>query len=314
MNNYDDLDSKSKNLQQYRCGYVALAGRPNVGKSTLLNSLVGQHLSIVSPRAQTTRERVSGIVTNDDHQILFIDAPGLIEPKYALQEAMRWAADKAIEDSDVVALVADATRCDQTLDESIFNLLQAAGKPALVVINKCDSVEDREIAALVARSFTMSYETVAVSASTGFGLDELQHRLVEMLPHSPALFPADDTAVQSLRFFAEEFVREACFEQFRQEIPFGTICRCDEFREGDDPIFIRVHIYVERESQKGIVIGQGGGAIKAVGQSARKKIERLVDARVFLELRVKVIPRWSRKHGRLRRLGFELPPGVAGGQ
>ncbi len=305
-----------ENQQQtpHRCGYVALAGRPNVGKSTLLNTLVGQHLSIVSPKAQTTRERVSGILTTSHYQILFIDAPGLIEPRYALQEAMRLAASAAIDEADVVVLVVDATEPDTFPDQEIGATLRARSVPIIIAVNKVDLVDGETAARLVGEAEALGYSTLAISATTGAGLSEFLSVVVDRLPESAALFPEEDSATQSVRFFAEEYVRETCLELLHEELPYAVTCRVDEFREGQDPVYVRIVIYVERESQKGIVIGRGGATIKQIGQRSREKIEALVERRVYLELHVKVLEGWRRKHARLRQLGYALPSHTKGGQ
>jgi GTP-binding protein Era len=301
--------SENQPSRSYRCGYVALAGKPNVGKSTLLNLLVGERLSIVTRKPQTTRERVNGIVTGEDYQILFIDAPGLIAPSYALQEAMRAAAARALAEADVVAFVCDATRPDTLPDPEEDPELGRTTAPILVALNKTDLVAQPIAAELIARAEAMGYEALAISATEGAGLGELVRRIVARLPESPPLFPVEDSATQPLRFFVEEYVRETCLDLFRDEVPYSVLCRVEEYRESGDPVFIRVNIYVERESQKGILIGKRGAAIKKVGELSRRKIEALVGRRVFLELRVKVIPGWRRKRNQLKRLGFPAPDG-----
>ncbi len=292
----------------HRCGYVALAGRPNVGKSTLLNALVDQHLSIVSPKAQTTRELVSAIVTTERCQIVLLDAPGLLEPRTALQEAMRFAAKQAIEQSDVWVFVSDVTRPATLPDPEIDTLADTTGRRPVVALNKADRVGADTRAELVSRVEAMGYRTVATSAIERAGLEELVEIVTALLPESPPLFPAEYSATQPVRFFAQEFVRETCMERFRDEIPYGIACRVDEFREEQDPVYVGITIFVERESQKGIVIGRGGAAIREVGRISRKKIEGLIGRPVYLNLRVKVIAGWSRKRNRLRQLGFRLPP------
>jgi GTP-binding protein Era len=278
-----------------------------VGKSTLLNALVGDHLSIVTEKPQTTRERVNGIVTTDTYQALFVDAPGLMEPRYALQEAMQMAAAKALEEADVVAYVCDATRPGTLPDPAAAQELERLGVPIIVALNKTDLVTSVTLSNLLARNDLADRESLAISAATGAGLSEFMARVSACLPESPPLFPVEDSATQSLRFFTEEYVRETCLELFRDEVPYSVVCRVDEFRESGDPIFIRVVIYVERESQKGILIGKGGLAIKRVGELSRRKIENLVGGRVYLELQVKVIPSWRRKRDKLKRLGFPDP-------
>jgi GTP-binding protein Era len=308
-----EKNSVQETRAAFRCGYVALAGRPNVGKSTLLNALVGEHLSIVSTKAQTTRERVSGILTTDDYQILFIDAPGLIEPRYQLQEAMRWAADAALEEADVVALIVDGTKPDTIPDAESGDFVRPRSVPMVAVLNKSDLLDTASEARLVKVLEARGWKAIAVSAKTGEGLDSFVEFVVPFLPESPALFPEEDTATQSLRFFAEEYVRETCMETYRDEVPYSVMCRVDEFREDQDPVFIRIVIYVEKESQKGIVIGRGGSAIKTIGEASRMKIENLIGRKVYLELRVKVLAGWRRKRARLRQLGFALPPPSKGG-
>jgi len=298
----------------FRCGYVALAGRPNVGKSTLLNALVGEHLSIVSPKAQTTRQRVAGILSSDNFQILFIDAPGLMEPRYALQEAMRGAAVAAMKEADVVLLVADATRPKTLPGAELSREVDGHANPVIVALNKVDLVGVAERDRLLEQIAGAGYRALGISALTEEGLVELLELLLPLLPESPPLFPLDESATQPVRFFAQEYVREACMDLFEEEVPYSITCRVDEFREGQNPIYIRVVIYVERESQKGIVIGRGGSAIKKVGERSRQRIESLVGGRVFLELRVKVLPAWSRKYSRLQQLGFQAVPRGAGGQ
>jgi GTP-binding protein Era len=301
--------------EPYRCGYVALAGQPNVGKSTLLNTLVGTHLSIVTPKAQTTRERIAGLVTTEAYQVLFIDAPGLIEPRYALQEAMRLAAAASLEEADVITYVVDATRPRTLPDKETVKALTSLPAPVLIAINKSDLIESAEQATLIAQAEASGFPTHAVSAVSGSGLDRLVQRLVPLLPESPPLFPTDETATQPVRFFAQEFVRETCMELLREEVPYAITCQVDEFREDGDPIYVRVIIYVERESQKGIVIGKGGSSIKQIGRLSRLKIEDLVGGKVYLELHVKVMQDWRRKRPRLEQLGFRLPPpNASGGQ
>lgn len=303
------MADESNSLDGYRCGYVALAGRPNVGKSSLLNALIGQHLSIVTPLAQTTRERVVGLWSDERAQIVFLDAPGLLEPNYALQEAMRWTADRAIAEADVVVFVADATRVETLKDDELLAAIEARSLPLLLAVNKSDRVGPERRRSLLQAIGVGGREARLVSALTGEGLEELRSRLIELLPESPPLFPTEYAATQPLRFFAEELVRETCMEIFREEVPYSIAVRVEEFREERDPVYIRITIYVERESQKGIVIGHAGSNIKKVGAASRRKIEDLLGRQVYLDLHVKVLPRWSRKRTQLRHLGFDLPAG-----
>jgi GTP-binding protein Era len=292
----------------FRCGYVALAGRPNVGKSTLLNAIIGQHLSIVSPKAQTTRERVAGILSEPGYQAVFIDAPGFIDAEYALQESMRLSAQAALDEADVVTFIADATRPKTMPDDVLIEALAVRSVPLLLALNKSDKVSSDTVASLLKRAEERSLEAIAISALTGSGLDKFLAWAVERLPLSPPLFPIDDSATQPLRFFAQEYVRETAMELLREEVPYSIITRVEEYREAQDPVYIAVTIYVERESQKGIVIGRGGSGIREIGRLSREKIEELIGERVYLDLRVKVMPGWSRKRNQLQGFGFQLPP------
>jgi len=281
-----------------RCGTIVLAGRPNVGKSTLLNALVGEHLAIVSPKPQSTRLPVIGLLTNDDTQYIFTDSPGLLEPEYRLHEAMRAAALRAIADADVVAYLHPLPEFPAPPLTSLVQVPALARIPIVTVYTKADLVPAR------ARP-PVQGPVVMISASEKEGLDALLAVLRERLPEGPFHYDPEELATQPMRFFASEFIREAAFEQLHEELPYSVACEIDEFREGAEPVYIRAVLYVERESQKGIVIGEGGRTIKALGAAARAKIETLLgDQRVFLELHVKVLPKWRRNEPALKRLGY----------
>lgn len=280
-----------------------MVGKPNVGKSTLLNRLVGQKLAITSPRPQSTRDRVTGILTFDDTQIVLVDTPGLLEPTVALQHVMRATALQALRDSDVILHLVDVTeREPKTLGELAgFN----AAAPILVARTKADLLPVTEREKLRLGS---SPDECIVSALTGEGMDDLRARLSALLPEGPFLYPDDDVSTQHLRFFAAELVRETTLEQLDEEVPHAIACVVEEFREDRSPVYIRAVIYVERESQKRIVIGSGGTRIREIGRAARLKIEEdLVSSPVFLDLWVKVLPNWRRDKEALRRLGYTLP-------
>ncbi|HEV8264287.1 MAG TPA: GTPase Era [Gemmatimonadales bacterium] len=276
-----------------RCGVVALAGRPNVGKSTLLNALVGEHLAIVAPKPQSTRLPVVGLLTRDDAQFIFTDSPGLLEPEYKLHEAMRAAALRVIETADVIAFLHPLAEYPAPPLAEVARLPRPPRAPVVTVYTKADIVSPRADA-----------DGVVISALAGQGLDALLAALRRHLPESPFLYNPDDIATQPTRFFAAEFVREAAFDLLHEELPYSVACEIDEFREGAEPIYIRAVLYVERDSQKGIVIGAGGRTIKALGAAARVKIEALVGQRVFLDLHVKVLPKWRRHEPSLKRLGY----------
>jgi GTPase len=282
-----------------RCGAVVLAGRPNAGKSTLLNALVGEHLAIVSPKPQSTRIPVVGLLTRDDAQFIFTDSPGLLEPEYALQTAMRAAALRSLADADVIAYLHPLSEYPAPPLAQVARLAQPPRAPIVTVYTKAD----------LSPTSTILHQppppsTVAVSAVTGTGLTELLATLRAHLPEGPFHYDPAEMATQPLRFFAAEFVREAAFELLHQELPYSVAVEIDEFRETAEPLYIRAMIYVERASQKGMVIGAGGRTIKALGQAARAKIEALVGARVFLELQAKVLPKWRRRTASLKRLGY----------
>lgn len=289
-----------------RAGYVTLVGRPNAGKSTLLNALVGEKLSIVTPRAQTTWRRVTGIASEDGVQMIFLDTPGLLEPRDVLQRTMLGAALEAVREADVVLLVLDATTAPS--EEEVFALrsaLEGASAPVVAAVNKID-VADQE---LVGSWQAWARDGLAtrihpVSALRGDGLEGLRQDLRDLLPASPFLYPEDHLASDPVRFFVAELVRETVFEQFREEIPYSVYCVVEAYREAQDPIYIGATIFAERDSQKGILVGKGGRAIRELGKEARRKIEAFVGESVYLDLWVKVLPKWRRTPSHLRRLGF----------
>ena len=286
-------------------GIVTVAGKPNAGKSTLLNRIVGQKLSIVSPKPQSTRDRIVGIHTQGDVQMIIHDTPGLLHPKYALQEAMRHAALEALRDADVIVYVADAT------DGVPEPLHVAAGLPAplktpvIVALNKADRMRAADRATLS----SAVPDGVFISAANGDGIPELIALAGARLPESPFLYPEDEISTQNLRFFVAELVRETALEQLSDEVPYSIACEIEEFREGKEPVYIRAVLHVERDSQKRILIGTKGDRIRKIGQAARTKIEALIEQKVFLDLWVKVLPNWRKNANALARLGYRVQPG-----
>ena len=278
-----------------RCGTVVLAGRPNVGKSSLLNALIGEHLAIVSPKPQSTRLPVVGLLTRDDAQYIFTDSPGLLEPEYQLHLAMRAAALRAIDDAEVIAYLHPLAEYPAQALVAVARLPHPPRAPVLTVYTKAD---------LVPQTARPPDRLTAVSAITREGLDPLLDALRAHLPEGPFHYDPEEMATQPTRFFAAEFIREAAFELLHEELPYSVAVEIDEFREGAEPLYIRGVVYVERASQKGIVIGEGGRTIKALGQAARAKVEALLGTHVFLELHVKVLPKWRRRDASLKRLGY----------
>jgi GTP-binding protein Era len=286
-----------------RAGIVTVVGKPNAGKSTLLNRIVGEKLSIVSAKPQSTRNRIVGIHTSDDAQMIVLDTPGLLNPRYPLQEAMRGAALAALAEADVVLYVVDAAAGAPESLAELAQLETAPRAPIVVALNKWDLLSRTQRAALA----ESSPEAIAISAATGDGVDTLLARVREHLPESPFLYPEDEISTQTVRFFVSELVRETALEQLEDEVPYSVACEIEEFRESQSPVYIRAVLHVERESQKRILIGAGGQRIRSIGRAARAKIEALVGSPVYLDLWVKVLPNWRRSAPALRRLGFHLP-------
>lgn len=282
-----------------RAGIVTVAGRPNAGKSTLLNRIIGQKLAIVSAKPQSTRDRVVGIHSTADTQMVILDTPGLLDPAYELQRAMRLAALRALRDADVIIHLVDATRGAAIPLTVEAGLESAPTGKVVIALNKADLLKERDRAALT-RVGSL------ISAQTGEGIPELLTRVAALLPESPFLYPEDDVSTQSMRFFVAELVRETALEQLGDEVPYSVACEIEEYREGSTPLYIRAVLYVERESQKRIIIGAKGARIRAIGQAARAKIERLVDSAVYLDLWVKVLANWRKSPSALARFGYQL--------
>lgn len=284
-----------------RAGIVTVAGKPNVGKSTLLNRIVGQKLSITSEKPQSTRDKIVGIHTQGDAQMVVFDTPGLLDPAYELQETMRHASLRALEDADVILYLTDAGEREAPSLAEAAALESPPRAPVIHVVNKTDSVSRSQMKAAMERS----PDAVFISALTGEGVRDLLDTVRAKLPESEFLYPPDDMSTQSVRFFAAELVRETALEQLGDEVPYSVACVVEEFREDRSPIYVRALIYVERDSQKKILIGSKGARIRSIGEAARKKIETLAGGKIYLDLWVKVLPNWRRDAGALERLGYK---------
>lgn len=287
----------------HRSGYVAIIGRPNVGKSTLLNAMMQQKLSIVTHKPQTTRQRVLGILSTDAFQMILLDTPGIIKPRYKLQEAMMSDVHTSTSDADVLVFMADATR--DSVDDVTLDFI--ADKPAILVLNKIDKMRQEDVLPLAA-AYSEAHPFKAViptSALKEKNVDAVIEEIYNCLPLGPAFYPKDQISEQPERFFVAEIIREKIFERFHQEVPYSTQVNIVHYEErNDQKDLIDAEIIVERDSQKGILIGKGGAALKIIGTNARKDIEAFLEREVFLRLFVKVRADWRSSDAHLRSFGF----------
>ncbi len=304
----DHLHSQQNEKATTRSGIVALVGKPNVGKSTLLNAMLGQKLSIVSRKAQTTRQQVLGILSREDWQAAFIDTPGVMEPKDRLQEFMVQSSFRAVSGADLAVVMVDARRGrDDELDD-LFERLARMDVPRVLAINKMDLVEKTALLPLIKRfsESALFKAIVPVSALHGQGVEELLGEIAGRIPDGPFLYDPEQIATQPMRFFAAELIRETIFEQTRDELPYATTVAVDEYKErATGKTFIKALIYVERDSQKKIIIGRKGALLKLIGRESRCKIEEFTGTGVFLELWVKVRDKWRKDQPFLHESGFD---------
>jgi len=290
-----------------KAGYCTISGEPNVGKSTLQNRLLGRKLSIVTPKPQTTRHRVSGILTGPEYQIVFLDCPGIIEPHYELQSVMMKRVKQALEDADVLVFVVDATVEPCGREEAIIGTLRDYRKPLLLAINKIDLVKKHTLLPLIDRyqRIHQFQETVPMSALTGDGVGILLDLIIKYLPSGEALYPGEHLSEHPERFFVGEIVREKVFLLYAEEVPYSTAVVVEEFVERSGrKDYIKATIFVERGSQKQILIGRGGLALRKVGEEARKEIEEFLGRPVFLELWVKTRKHWRRTARDVKEFGY----------
>ena len=287
-----------------KAGFVSIFGRPNAGKSTLLNALMGEKLAIVSPKVQTTRHRIKGILTEPEYQIIFSDTPGIIEPKYKLQEKMMYAVKQALEDVDVALLLVDVK---ENLEEvnGIFEALRLK-VPAIIVVNKLDDASETKKKEVFAYFGSKSYSkaVVGISALKKTGIKELVDSILPFLPDNPPFFEGDEMTDLPTRFFCAEMIREKIFYLYQEEIPYHTTVIVNEFKEKSSLIKISADIIVNRETQKGILLGVGGKMIRQLGTEARQDIEKFLGQKVFLELFVKVRPKWRDNEFMLKEYGY----------
>jgi len=290
----------------HKAGFVSILGKPNVGKSTLMNVLVGEKLSVITSKAQTTRHRIKGIVSGDDYQIVFSDTPGILKPHYKLHEAMMHEVDAAIEDADVVVYIIEPGISE--IDETLERLSKKNNLHLILAINKVDTGVQAEIQTLVDNwKLRIPQATIIpISALHTFNTQMVLQTIIDNLPEHPAYYSKDDLTDKSYRFFVSEIIREKALNLYRKEVPYSVEVVVDEFKEEEKVTHIRALIYVARESQKMIILGHKGKAIKQLGTDARKDIETFLDKKVFLELTVKVDKNWRDSDQALRRFGYEF--------
>lgn len=293
-------------FMNHKSGFVSIIGRPNVGKSTLMNALVGEKISIISPKVQTTRHRIMGILSKPDYQIVFSDTPGIIEPKYKLHGSMMDFVNQSLQDADVVLFITDNVE-DRAEDEQIYERLRMVQQPLFVLLNKIDLLEgDEALAAKVQyiKQKVNAKEVLPVSALNKFGLDVAMQKILEFIPEGPSFYPDDQLTDKSERFVASEIIREKIMMRYKEEIPYSVQVDVVEFKEDEKIIRISAEIYVMRDSQKQILIGKGGSAIKNVGIAARRDLERFFDKQVFLQTFVKVKENWRDSDKLLKQFGY----------
>ena len=292
-------------MTNHRAGYISIIGKPNVGKSTLLNALMGHKMAIATPKAQTTRHRIFGIINGDDYQMVLSDTPGIIEPAYKLQSSMMHFVDESLVDGDVVLLIIEAGQ--KELGEEVEKRLKNIKQPLFLVINKIDQLSQEEVLALIEKwkAKGITDTIIPISALNKFNTQELKNMLIDLLPESPAYFDKEQYTDKNDRFFASEIIREKIFQRYKKEIPYSCEVVVNSFKEGDKLIKIQADILVERDSQKGILIGNKGVALKNTGSAARQELENFFGKQVYIELFVKVKNNWRNDEKLLREFGYD---------
>ena len=292
----------------HKCGFVNIIGNPNVGKSTLMNALVGERLSIITSKAQTTRHRIMGIVNGDDFQIVYSDTPGILKPNYKLQESMMKFVRGAVSDADVILYVTDTVEQQSERNAEILTKIEASGIPVILVINKIDLTTQEKLEALVAEWHERLPEALIIPASAKeeFNIGAIFDRIIERLPEGEPFYPKDTLTDKTLRFFASEIIREKILTNYDKEIPYCCEIEIESYKEEPTIDRISATIFVARDSQKGIVIGHKGEKLKRIGQQAREDLEHFLGKKVFLQLFVKVNDDWRNSDRQLRRFGYEL--------
>ena len=288
----------------HKAGFVNIIGNPNVGKSTLMNALLGEKLSIITPKAQTTRHRILGLANGNDYQIVFSDTPGVLKPGYKMQEYMMRAVKSTMMDADIFIVMTDISEDFNHL--GLLGQIREAGVPVLLLINKID-LSDQDKVVAKAEEWKQRFPewlVLPISALENFNLDQVLHKIIELLPYSPPYFPKDELTDRSERFIVAEIIREKILMNYQKEIPYSVEVSVESFKEEGGVVRIRSIIYVSRDSQKGIIIGHKGSMLKKVGTEARVDIEKFLEKKTFLELHVKVNKNWRESDTQLRRFGY----------
>ncbi|WP_299118286.1 GTPase Era [uncultured Tenacibaculum sp.] len=290
----------------HKAGFVNIIGNPNVGKSTLMNALVGEKLSIITSKAQTTRHRILGIVNNEDYQVVFSDTPGIIKPAYELQASMMDFVKSAFEDADVLIYMVEVGE-KELKNEAFFNKIINSKIPVILLLNKIDKSSQEEVEEKIAywRNKVPNSFVYVISALEKFNVETVFYKIIELLPEAPPFYPKDQLTDKPERFFVNEKIREKILQHYKKEIPYSVEVETEEFVEEEKIIKIRAVIMVERETQKGIIIGHKGSAIKRVGTEARKDLQQFFDKKVFLDLYVKVNKNWRSNERQLKRFGYK---------
>jgi len=289
----------------HKAGYVNIIGEPNVGKSTLLNALLGEQLVITNPKAQTTRHRILGILNGDGHQLILSDTPGILDPQYRMHESMMHAVDEALIDADILVVLVELGQRPER-SENVLKRARRFNGPKVLLVNKVDAGQEEAIlAALEAwQSAVPEAKVVPISALHGLNVQELRDYLIAQLPEHPPYFPKDELSDRNMRFFISELIREKVLANYKQEIPYSTQVVVNSYEEAPEIVRIQADVIVMRESQKGIVIGEGGHALRRLGTQARIAISKFIDRKVFLDLKVKVDPDWREDERKLKKYGY----------
>ena len=290
-------------MSKHKAGFVSIIGKPNVGKSTLMNQLVGERLSIITSKAQTTRHRIMGIISGDDFQVVYSDTPGILKPEYELHQSMMKFVSASMEDADLVLFVTDLF---DEHDEYLLKRLQNAKQPIILVLNKIDLAKENQFEEKLRywQEAFSPHSTIAISALQGQNIAELFKIILNNIPEHPAFFPKDELTDKPEKFFVEEIIREKIFKNYKKEVPYSTQVVVESFKEDERIIRIRAEIFVERRSQKGIIIGKGGQALKKVGIEARQDLEKFFDKQIHLETFVKIAEDWRKKERQIKNFGY----------